>query len=260
MPIQAADIIARVRRVGLDAQPNTDYYDDNIDIIPAIDSAVKWLVSVINAARSQNKATDEAVRELAKVYIYRTSEQSRIIFEDSIWTIDSVAPLCTTIENGLAPLPVPTSPFQSWKRNNLSFVRSYYSCFRKTIEEHNANRLNPMSPGFMPESLSQSQLTEGSKYNISFCYIPSYDYNYINVAKGSYIEILPEIPYKNCAIFCIEQPSAVISANDTIRFPQSLFNILYEKTLQFISYSQGDGTSIWSVTENDISKLFKAIV
>lgn len=259
MPITVQSIIDRMRRVGLDAQPNTDFYTDLEDLVPAIDSSVKWLVSVINKARSENKATDEVIRELTQARIYRTSSQSRIIFETDIWTIDAVAPLCDTITNGTPTPAVPASSFMSWSRTDLAFVRSYYSAFRKTIEETNQNRTNPFSPGFLPDNVTSSDLSEGSRLNITFCYVPSYDYIYPTVAAGSYIEILPEIPNKLCAVFVVKNHPAITLASDTILFPVSLFNLVYEKALQFVSYSQGDDTNIWGVTGNDVSLLVKSI-
>lgn len=259
MPIPVASVISRIREVGLDAQPNTNFYNDTDDIIPAIDSSVKWLVSVINMAKAQNKATEEVLRELSKCFVYSTSELSRIIFEESIWSIDAVAPLCDSTSNGTTPPAPPTTKFNSVKLTDQSFVISYYSAYRKTIEEVNQNRLNPMSPGFMPELLTQSDLTEGSKFNIAFAYVPSYDYIQGASAPGAYIEILPHIPKKKCAVFFVENPAEITAANQTIQFPVSCFNLIYEKALQFISYSQGDGTNIWGVTESDISKLFKAV-
>lgn len=259
MPILVQDVIDRMRNVGIDAQPNTDYYDDLLDLVPAIDSSVKWLISVINKARSENKATDEVVRELTQTRIYRTSLQSRIMFEDDLWTIDAVAPLCDTVDNTTNPPAPPASTFMSWYRSDLSFIRSYYSAYRKTIEETNQNRQNPFSPGFLPDGVTSSDLTEGSRLNITFCYVPSYDYIYPTVAAGSYIEILPEIPNKLCAIFLVKNHPAITATGDTILFPVSLFNLVYEKALQFVSYSQGDNTDIWNVTANDVALLVKSI-
>lgn len=259
MPILVSDIIARMRNVGLDAQPNTDFYDDLRDLVPAIDSAVKWTVSVINKAKAENKATEEILRELSQARIYRTNDQSRILFEEAFWSIDAVAPLPDTVSN-TTPAPTPTtSGFQSLYRSDLSFVRSYYSAARKTIEETNQNRTNPFSPGFLPENVTQADLTAGSKLNITFCYVPSYDYIYPTVAAGSYIEILPEIPQKLCAVFVVKNPATIVATTDTILFPVSIFNIIYEKALQFVSYVQGDDTNIWGVTGNDVALLVKSI-
>lgn len=260
MPILVSDVIARIRRVGLDAQPNTDFYNDQIDLIPAIDSSVKWLVSVINAAKANNKQTEEFMRELAICDVYQTDGYSRIKFDDSVWSIDAIAPLCKTAPNGV-PVPVlPTDDFTSVKRIDRSFVSSNYSAARRTIEEVNQNRNNPMSPGYLPSGVSQSLLVEGSSLNITFGYHGFYDYIYpsASTSKGTQITILPEIPKKLCAVFYILNPAQITSVNDIIKFPVSLFNMLYEKSLQFVSYSQGDGTTIWQVTEMDINKLFKS--
>ena len=47
MPIDSQDI-ADAMRAALDAE-GAEYYDDTLDIIPAINDSVRWLESVVNA-------------------------------------------------------------------------------------------------------------------------------------------------------------------------------------------------------------------
>jgi hypothetical protein len=255
--ISAGTIISRLRNVGLDAQPNTDYFTDADDLLPAIDSSVKWIVAVINAAKAQNKATEEALRELSFCKVYVTSKQSRIEIEDSVWTIDAVCPLCETESNGGTPPTPPTDDFESYERTDLVYIGSGYQCYRKTIEEVNNNLSNPFSPGFTPNG---ANISVGSNDNVTYAYIPSYNYNNPSSAQGTFIEILPLLNKKLCAIFYVKNHPAIVSANDNILFPESAFNLIYEKALQFISYSQGDQTNIWGVTDKDINNLLGAIV
>lgn len=257
--IVASEIVSRVQQVGLDAQPDTDYYSVNNEIIPAIDSAVKWVTSVVQKARSNNKKTDEVVAELQLCYIWRTNIQSRITINVSqVWTIDAVAPLPATVSNGGAIPPNPPDQFACVLRSDLNFGSSNYFAKRKTIEE--VDRNNPMSAGYMPPSIASSALVEGSNLNLDFGYIPSYKYdqNLLN-AQAPFIEIVPSIPQKLCALFFTEIPAKVVATTDVIKYPAPLFNMIYEKTLQFLSYSQGDGTTIWEVTDDDISMLLNSI-
>jgi len=261
MPILVSDIIARIRSNGLDAQPDTDYYSDTNEIIPAIDSAQKWLISLIDKSRSNNKDSDEVVKELASCRIFTTSSLSRIGIDDTIWTIDSIVPLPNTASNSKTP-PTPPTPVAgftaSYENTDLMFVNSWYSAARKSIEESNENRNNPFAPGFMPTNISQSLLVEGSSLNVDFMYVSPYSYQ-DPVTTAFSIEIQPSIPLRKCAIFCIIKPTAVTSSTQSLQFPTSVFNIIYEKALQFLSYSQGDQTNIWQVTETDISKLLSSI-
>lgn len=264
MAIIAQDIVSRIQQVGLDAQPDTDYYSVQNEILPAIDSSVKWLMSVIQSARSKNKNTDEIVSELAQCLIFITSYQSRIQFDEikDWWTIDAVVPLPKVASNNLPP-PVPpinANPFASTLRNDFVFLYSNYSAKRKTIEEANENRNNPFSSGYLPSNVNQSLLIGGSDLNIDFSYLAPYIYNQDPSSPiAPFIEINPLIPNKECAVFVTKRPLPIISVNTSIPFPVTVFNVIYEKALQFLSYSQGDQTTIWEVTEQDIAKLINAV-
>ncbi len=112
MPINSNVIINRMRQVGLDAE-NATYYDDNIDLIPAINASIEWLVSVINSVYGSNKFSEEFFRELTNSAVFQTNTYSRIEFgnqpnfTDEVWSILAVYPkpdvhvssIPTTIDN-----------------------------------------------------------------------------------------------------------------------------------------------------------------
>lgn len=259
MPILVSDIVSRIQANGLDAQPDTGYYSVPTEIIPAIDSAQKWLVSAVDKLRSNNKDTDEVIKELASSRVFTTSVLSRIVFDDSIWTIDAVQPLPATASNGTTPPTPPTDQYASYENTDLMFVSSWYSASRKTIEEAGENRNNPFAGGFQPPNIPANTLVEGSSLNVDFMYVAPYAYTNPSTSTGFYIEIQPYIPRKKCAIFCILKPIAITQTNQSLQFPTSMFNLVYEKALQFLSYSQGDQTNIWEVTDNDIQTLLNSI-
>ena len=91
MPIPAQQVIDRVRQVGLDAE-GADYYDDVIDIIPAINASLEWLTAVISSAFGQKKMGEEVFQDLVQARVFQTSDFSRIFFNNTdlgheVWTI-----------------------------------------------------------------------------------------------------------------------------------------------------------------------------
>ena len=77
MPIPAQQVIDRVRQVGLDAE-GADYYDDVIDIIPAINASIEWLTAIISAAFGQKKMGEEVFQDLLQARVFQASNFSRI--------------------------------------------------------------------------------------------------------------------------------------------------------------------------------------
>lgn len=264
--ILVSDLISRIRKVGLDADPDTDYYNDDRDIIPAIDSSVKWLTSQINAAKAQNKNTQEIMRELSFAGVFQLSDKSRVMLPDSIWSIDAIWPLPITVQTpNIAPV-VQTDTKVSVARPDKTHVSSSYAAYRKTVEEWSLQNDNPFQPGgWQVGGGNPALLVEGSNLNVVFGYLDPYTYSgYPTTVTPAAptnveIEIAPAIPNKLVTLMYCKTPSLVALSTDKILFPTSAFDIIYIKALQYISYSQGDGTTIWQVTEQDVAKLFKSV-
>lgn len=253
--ILTVDVIKKIRNVGLDAEPDTDFYNDDTDIIPAIDSSVMWIMSVLDFAKSNNKKIQEITKELQRVFVYRTSRFSRIELDNELFTIDAIYPLPTTSPMQGAAVPATNYPDGSTKMTNLIHVDSYYSAERSTIEEWTSRNKNPFMRGF--KGKCSGELTEGSKNpTLYFSYLDPFIFK--DNGKPE-IEIKPQLDGKLVSMFCVVNHPNIKVATDNIFFPKSIFNVVYEKALQFISYSQGDNTTIWSVTEADVTKLIKSV-
>ena len=69
--IQAQEVADQMR-FALDAE-NAEHYGDAEDIIPAINGAIKWLTSVINATMGEKKLGEEIFRDLSYSRVFRTS-------------------------------------------------------------------------------------------------------------------------------------------------------------------------------------------
>lgn len=424
MPIQAQTIIDRVRRVGLDAE-GSDYYTDNEDIIPAINTAIKWLVSVINIGFASNKLSEETFRELVKTKVFQANDYSRVMLDPvsighDIWsilavhpkpatnhpasvvacsganvftdadngtmetdisglttnsgdtliqssdqssggsfsakytrtaglatgtslpmiettagisitkglsyvmtaqiyvasgqTIDGVTPTVqfaidttsgavssltqiSTWSNGSSPFnqfveisakftalksttvfPIinqglflnsagtiytdditvscVSEPEDSFYLDNVSFLLSDYSAKRLTSEEWNENRGNPFAAG----NVIQDPATCPELATYAYKNFTDYTSATYNIPIPREIEIRPSVSDELVAIEYLKVPDSVTTGTDSIEFPAAFENLIYEKTLNFISYKQGDNTTINSVTNSDLNLLIQSIL
>lgn len=261
MPILVSSLISSIRSVGLDASPDSDYYNDQEDIIPAINLSIRWLVSLIDFSRQKNKRTDEVLRELKISRVFQLDEKSRFEFTDSIWTLDAIMPLpSTSVIAGATPV-VQSDTRVSVERTDLIHNYSNYHAGRLTIEEWAIGKNNPFMPGNMVGDC-YVDIENGSNKNIEFAYLDSYDYygqTPNNLTKKFSCEVRPFIPLKLCTVFYVKSPTLVTAPNQNIEFSQNMFSLIYDKALQFISYNQGDQTTIWSITDVDVQRLLSSI-
>lgn len=258
MPILATDIIDRMESA-LDAEGFERYTFDN-DYRQAINYAKEWMVVLFNAAFSEKKVSEENLRELIKVRIWRTSMFSRIALDeavigDRIWTIAAVYPEITY--NGVVPAAV-VGNTASVFCPNANYLRSYKSAKRLTLEEVNLNRRNPYAYG--NEVTTCDELRE-------YAYLFPADYNVVGPGRSGYfstpaweIEILPSFPLDLTAIAYLKYPEDITLVTDSIPFPAALTNMLVDKSLEWISYKQGDSTNLKGVTQQDIVTMAKLML
>ena len=287
MPILTSVITDRMTRVGLDAE-NATYYDINLDLIPAINAAIEWLVSVINSAYGSSKFSEEFFRELTNSAVFQTNNYSRIhftndtLFTDNIWTIIAVYPdptcdkdvLDATVLNSSytaqagsgAPAGVSVNAsgvtllkHQSLYRPELIHMDSNYDCKRLTSEEWIQSKRNPFAAG-----------NETETNHVEYAYISHIDHTTYKGTTGhayrdyysgvNEIEIRPVLDKELVTIVYVKTPDLVDAVTDNIEFPETVTNLLYEKAMQFVSFKQGDGTNIYTVTNNDIQALISSAV
>jgi len=242
----------RMKNVGLDAE-GSDFYTDTRDYIPAINSALQWVISLIDFAYAQNKISEEVFRELVYTHVFETSRFSRLNVPSSIfWNILAVIPkpkVINMINGAVNPVPsVHSSIYQSFQRTDIMYINSEYSsATRLTIEQWENNRNNPLEAGNI-------RITEQGL--LQYAYLAPQDYNNPVPYDGyKEIEIRPEIVEGYVAIRYAKVHPILTAISDNILFPSKIFDILYEKALQYIVRKQADGTTIDGVAERDINKL-----
>jgi hypothetical protein len=284
--ILLTDIIERMRRVGLDAE-GAEFYLDDIDIIPAINAAVEWSVSIISTQLGVNKFVEEKLGELHKIRVWQSSSFSRVSMNeaslgDKVWTITGVWPnpsvyVALADFTSLAPLyqvqikslvgkvtetgnqvtvdPISgqkLKPHESVYRPEMTAIALSTEASRSTIEQVSSASNNPFAAGYpdVPEWLR------------TYAYFPMTDYTsmgYTNTQPWE-IAIKPDVKKKMIAIGYLKVPDKVPdtpAADYSLPFPASMANILAEKALNFISYKQGDNTTINAVTNQDLITLLQ---
>lgn len=252
MPI-LAQTVANQMRFALDAE-GADYYDDDRDIIPAINAAVRWIEAVINASIGAKKFGEEIFREISVSRVFQTTADSRVtlaVFPDEPWTITGVYPLPTTGTTGAAVPPTPTAK-NSILRTDLYHKSAIFTAKRLTIEEWTKNRPNPFQAGYDATTVCDD-LRE-------YAYLNPYDYNPLSSATiNREIEIRPALNQQLVTVFYIKKPTAIAALTDNIQMPDSVFQLIFDKALFYISFKQGDNTTIATITQNDIQLLLQAI-
>lgn len=238
----------------LDAE-ESDHYRDDLDYIPAINASVRWLTSIINSALGKDKIGEEFFRDLTYSGVFRTDDCSRVslnTFPNEVWSILAVYVKPETgIIEGQTENDV-TDDTRSYFRKKLIHKSSSLSCKRLSIEEWATSRPNPFEDGYDGDSICD-ELKQ-------YAYLNPINYENTNqgvVAKE--IEVRPSVINDNITIFWIKKPTVITDLSEEIEFPSSVFQLLFNKALNYISYKQGDNTTIHSVTDKDISLLLNVI-
>jgi len=93
-----------------------------------------------------------------------------------------------------------------------------------------------------------------------YAYLSPFNYQGLNSgANSSEIEIRPPIANGKITVFWAKKPSPITSLSENIEFPNSVFQLLFDKALNYIAYKQGDQTSIYGVTSQDIQQLLSVM-
>jgi hypothetical protein len=235
----------------LDAE-GSDYYRDDLDYIPAINASIKWMTSVINLTLGEDKLGEEFFRDVAYSGIFQTNNYSRIslsVFPTEPWTVLAVYPLPNT-DSIAIPITFPTNI--SGYRSDLIYINSTQDCKRLTIEEWSRNRENPFEAGYEGTAIAPPLR--------KYAYLAPYNHTNSNTGNRSQeIEIRPSIPNELAAIFWVKKPTPITTITDDIEFPSSVFQLLFDKALQYISLKMGDGTTIFTATASDMQLLLKTL-
>lgn len=239
--INVSDIIVDMK-AALDAE-GSDYYTDAQDYIPAINRAMDHVVAIFNKAFSENKLSEENLRELIDIKLYQLSTTSTLTFDqaslDAVWSILAVYPSPRTSPDPLTPAITPGATSQEYAGNN-KFLGGVKSAKKRTLESWNDTENNPFEKGNM--TITTGDLVE-------------YAFLSFSTQGTTYIILRPTPTDGVCGVAFLMYPPRVVDNGDTVPFPSVMRNLMSSKALRYIAEKQGDNSTLLSVTDNDVKEL-----
>ena len=228
--ILASDIFSDVRSQ-LD-DDNSGRYTEAADLVPAFNKAVLYLVNVFNFAFDQKKITPESLRELAvnKVLATTGTTTKRV-------DLTSVTDLWTIL--GVDPDPVVTGTPAVLSETVNRWAK------RMTLEQWNDALSDPFSAASgisIPQGLVRAgYIGPGAYFGDGKLYLM--------VRPGSIFT------QDNIALWYLKNPTKAISGTSTVEFPRSLYGLLVEKVVNYISNQHGPESPYGKVTDKEINQL-----
>ena len=239
----------------LDAEGSQRYLFDQ-EYKPAINESMEALITMLNSAFAENKLTPESLRELVKVKVWQTNKFSRFSYSQTdtghpLWTVLAIYPKPTLNKGVSGGAPVADDSVSKF-RGDISYISSEKSAKRLTLEEWNENNKNVFMPG--------NTILKGDLQDYAYLDFADYSSSSYTGNSGVFeIQIRPDVPNELIAMAYLKYPNQVALITDSIEFPENLTDLITDLALQFIAYKQGDQTSLYVVTERNISKLVNLI-
>jgi len=242
MSILASDVFAQIR-----AQLDDDYsdrYKEAQDLVPAVNAAVRYLVQVLNFAFEQKRLAPEALRELIRVEIVPVTGTGNVRKANitaaglSIWTVLGVEPSPVVYEE----TSTTAAPEDYWEiKNKLAD--------RLTLEEWQEQSEDPFSAGSLiaiPSVFVRAGYIGPGRY---------FD------AVNDYIMIRPGSLFTEAfaGIWYLKNPTAVASGSSQIEFPQSVFNLIVDKSLNYIARQHSPEDKLGPITDKEVIQVVSLI-
>ncbi len=252
MSILVSTIADQCRAIGLDAD-GTDYYDDELHMIPAINAAMRWLMSTVSLGLHQKRFSEEVFKKIIRLKVFQTNTLGRILIDEQFYSILNVQPLPTCLPNSDPDLTGDAYDSEDMSEDK-HYVSGSYQCHRITSEQVNHYKGNPFKAGNTTQTVL-SELTVFSYYS------PIQYGIWEENVPGAYLEIFPStlVSRKLCAITYIETQDEITALDDELNFDDNFINILAAKTTSFLTLKQGDYTTVHNVSEQDVIQLMQAL-
>lgn len=244
--ILASDVFTAIR-AHLD-DDNSGRYTEVDDFAPIVNSTIRYLIAIFNVAFEQKKAAPESLRELVRVAILPVTGAGNIKKANitagglNIWTIFGVEP-DPSINSYTTPAPGTTAAPEVFveTRNKLAD--------RLTLEQWNESDEDPFSAGTL-------QSIPGTFVRAAYLG-PG---RYFGAAED-YILIKPASVFTDdfVGIWYLINPTKVTSGVSQIAFPESMFNFVVDKSLNYLSRQQGPDSKLGPITKQEVEQLVSLI-
>lgn len=255
---QLADLI--LSGVGVDAEGSGRYRPDN-DIIPAINSAVSRSVYAGNYMLANRKESEMMMSELQETRIIQSNSlggvaldgiitSALVPYDKQIWTVlGFIAEPATNIPG------VVLGPTESTiLRTDLAYRpggENERPVKRVTIEQVARLRNDMEMPG-------NEVLAGGPMREYAYCMVGDRTDSDSVISGSREVILLPNSisSRKLFAMSYLRMPQQISTTTESIDMPLSSLRILADWALEYLSWKQGDGTTLNIVSSKDAAQLF----
>lgn len=229
----------------LDANPGSDRYLPEQDIIPGINSATARLQSALGWGLANRKAPEEALRDFITTAIYQTDAYGSILLDDPLmpWTVANIVAVYTNPDLQVPGTVNPLPDNQSQYRGDLLWAGpgENGAVQRVTQEQVPLIRRNA--------SMRGNEVLANNPDRVSYSYYES----------SGRVWVLPKsvMGKKIIAVAQIEQFAPMTDTNSTVNVPQSMIQLLSSWALEYISWKQDPtGMGVGAFASKDAAQLF----
>lgn len=243
MAILASDVFTDVKSF-LD-DDSSGRYDTTLDLVPAINKAVLYLITLFNTAFDAKKITPESLRELVTTKVLAATGISTKKIDLSVitdlWTILAVAPSPSVM---VVTPALPAVPYDVLADTSIRFAK------RMTIEEWEDSYADPFSAGtgisIVSDLIKPGYIGPGIYF----------------ADTKPYILVRPASIFttdKAC-IFYLKNPTKVIAGTTFVEFPRSLYDLLVDKTINALSIQHSAEGLYGKITDKEVSQLVSLMI
>lgn len=248
--ILASDIFTSIESL-LDDN-NSGRYSRVDDLCPAVNMAVRYLVQIFMTLFEQKKFAPESLRELVRVSILPVTGTGNIkkanltLANLNILTIFGVEPDPGLVDNFTTFAPDATIEFNSYMYADPDLIETRHKfADRLTLEEWQDASEDPFSSGTLmsiPADFARAAYIGPGRY--------------FNNSED-FIMIRPSSLFTNdyIALWYLINPTSIVAETDYVALPDSLYNLIVEKALNFLSLQQDPSSKLGPITKQEIEQV-----
>lgn len=242
---------------------STDRYDLDLFRIPAYKAAFKRLLALIYPFVANRKNSEEIIQELQYTRIFQTNALGGVPFimpylvtqmGHDVWTIMGVYAQPNTNAD-TQPVYNPSSPPErAWWVKDRTWVPGGKPVKRMTMEQQAVAYNNESMAG--SEAAANSPWTDDAYYLIGNR--RSDDNGWLTT--GWELQMTPASRYnkKYIGVTYLKVPTEPTTINSTIELPRSMMVLMRDLALNELSVRQGNRTTLYQVTSQQVGELLMA--
>lgn len=211
-----------------------------IDKTTGIETTTSFIVQAVNNNTKSILVDTSPITDLGAFLNIGDTVTAKAIYLNSSTTSSPIINTLATTDNSVY-------------RPDLAHISGEHSAKRLTIEEWAKNIKNPFAAG--------NTILSPNCDTVIYAYLNYVGYDAPNMPYTipREIEIRPSVKNEVVTVFYARKPRDITAGTDNVEFPGFFANWIFDKSLQYLSFKQGDQTNLYSVTSADINSLLQSI-